>query len=451
VAWRGTTTQEVILRAVDIIAKKRDGAELSSAEIEFFVRGFTEGQVADYQASAWCMAVLLRGMTAREATDLTLAMAYSGDVLNLRSVAPCVADKHSTGGVGDKTTLVVAPLVAGWGLPVGKMSGRGLGFSGGTIDKMESIRGLTVALSDEQFKAQLAQHGIVVAGQSTELAPADGKLYALRDVTASVESIPLIASSIMSKKIAAGADVIVLDVKVGSGAFMKTEGDAEELARLMIDIGRGAGRRVAAVISDMSQPLGNAVGNALEVKEAIDVLHGGGPADLRDHCLTVAGLMLVLAGEVATLHEARGQLARDLDNAVAWQKFLEWITAQGGDPDVLEDPSLLPSATWVEDLPSPKEGYVADIQAQEVGQASVLLGAGRERKDDPIDHAVGVILHKKVGDVVSRGESLLTIHAHQVGSTAAVTMAQARALLLDAFRWSDTPPSPPPHVHKMIQ
>ncbi len=439
------------MRAVDIIAKKRDGAELSSAEIEFFVRGFTEGEIPDYQASAWCMAVLLCGMTDREATDLTLAMAYSGDVLNLRSVAPCVADKHSTGGVGDKTTLVVAPLVAAWGLPVGKMSGRGLSFSGGTIDKMESIRGLTATLSDERFKAQLAEHGIVVAGQSADLAPADGKLYALRDVTASVESMPLIASSIMSKKIAAGADVIVLDVKVGNGAFMKAEDDAEELANLMIAIGRGVGRRVAAVISDMSQPLGCAVGNALEVIEAIDVLHGGGPADLRDHCLTVASLMLVLAREVATMDDARRQLVDAMDGGAAWHKFLEWITAQGGDPDVLEDPSLLPSATWVEDLASPKGGYVANINAQEVGLATVLLGAGRERKDDPIDHAVGVVLHKKVGDLVAPGESLLTIHAHRVESTAAVKMAQARAMLLDAFRWSDTPPKPPPHVHKMIQ
>ena len=380
------------MRAVDIIARKRDGLELTSAEIEFFVRGFTEGRIADYQASAWCMAVLLRGMTAREATDLTLTMAYSGHVLDLSSVAAVVADKHSTGGVGDKTTLVVAPLVACQGVPVGKMSGRGLSFTGGTIDKLESIPGYRATLTEAQFKRQLAGHGIVVAGQSAELAPADGQLYALRDVTATVESLPLIASSIMSKKIAAGANVIVLDVKVGSGAFLKTATEAEQLAELMIAIGRSVDRRVAAVIADMSQPLGRAVGNALEVREAIEVLQGGGPADLRDHCLTLASLILVLAGTHPTQAASRADLERALDDGRAWRKFVEWITAQGGVPSVVEQPARLPTARLVEDLPSPRDGFIEQVDAQQVGMATVLLGAGREKKGDAVDHAVGVVL-----------------------------------------------------------
>ena len=433
------------MRAVDIIARKRDGLELTSAEIEFFVRGFTAGQIADYQAAAWCMAVLLRGMTAREATDLTLTMAYSGHVLDLRSVAPVVADKHSTGGVGDKTTLVVAPLVAGLGVPVGKMSGRGLSFTGGTIDKLESIPGYQTTLTEAQFKRQLARHGIVVAGQSAELAPADGQLYALRDVTATVESLPLIASSIMSKKIAAGANVIVLDVKVGSGAFLKTATEAEQLAELMIAIGRSVERRVAAVIADMSQPLGRAVGNALEVREAIEVLQGGGPADLRDHCLTLASLILVLAGSHPTLAAARGDLQRALHDGRAWRKFVEWITAQGGAHAVVEQPAHLPTARLIEDLPSPRDGFIEQVDAQQVGFATMLLGAGREKKGDAIDHAVGVVLHKKVGDPVAAGEPLLTIHANDDGRQAA-----ARAALVNAFRWSETPPPPPAHLHKII-
>jgi pyrimidine-nucleoside phosphorylase len=433
------------VHAVDIIAKKRDGLELTSSEIEFFVRNFTEGHIADYQASAWCMAVLLRGMTAQEATDLTLTMAHSGHVLDLRSVAAIVADKHSTGGVGDKTTLVVAPLVACQGIPVGKMSGRGLSFTGGTIDKLESFAGYQAALSEAQFIHQLAQHGVVVAGQSSELAPADGKLYALRDVTATVESLPLIASSIMSKKIAAGANVIVLDVKVGSGAFLKTITEAEQLANLMIAIGRGVDRRVAAVIADMSQPLGRAVGNALEVQESIEVLQGSGPSDLRAHCLTLASLMLVLAGSHATLGTAHTALERTLDDGNAWRKFVEWITAQGGSPAVLEQPALLPAARIKEDLLSPHAGYIARVDAQQIGMATAHLGAGREQKGDAIDHGVGVVLHKKIGDPVSRDEPLLTIHTNS-----SERLAAARAELLDAFRWVETQPQPPPHLHKII-
>ncbi len=433
------------MRAADIIVKKRDGGELAAEEIEFFIQGYTRGDIPDYQAAAWCMAVLLRGMTHREATDLTLAMAHSGDMLDLHSIAPFVVDKHSTGGVGDKTTLVVAPLIASQGLPVGKMSGRGLDFSGGTLDKLESIRGFTVTLSREQFMRQLAEHGIVVAGQSADLAPADGKLYALRDVTGTVESLPLIASSIMSKKIAAGADAIVLDVKVGKGAFMKTEAQAEELAELMVAIGRGVGRKVAAVISDMNQPLGQAVGNALEVREAIDTLHGGGPPDFREHCLTVAGMILLLAGKVPDLDEARSILIRSLDDGSAWRKFMEWLVAQGSDRAVLEAPGLLPNASLIEDVPSPRAGFITEIDAYEVGLTAVMLGGGREKKGDPIDYSVGIVHHKKVGDWVEEGEPLLAIHANDQGK-----LAEARSRLLSAIGWSDEPVTPPPHTHKII-
>jgi pyrimidine-nucleoside phosphorylase len=436
----------MMMRAADIIVKKRDGGELTAKEIQFFIQGYTRGEIPDYQAAAWCMAVLLRGMTHREATDLTLAMAHSGDMLDLHAIAPFVVDKHSTGGVGDKTTLVVAPLVASQGLPVGKMSGRGLGFSGGTLDKLESIRGFTVTLSREQFMRQLAEHGIVVAGQSADLAPADGKLYALRDVTGTVESLPLIASSIMSKKIAAGADAIVLDVKVGKGAFMKTEAQAEELAELMVAIGQGVGRQVAAVISDMNQPLGQAVGNALEVHEAIDTLHGSGPSDFREHCLTVAGMILLLAGKAPNLDEARSILTRSLEDGSAWHKFVEWLVAQGSDRVILEAPGLLPSASLIEGAPSPRAGFIREIDAYEVGLTAVMLGGGREKKGDPIDYAVGIVHHKKVGDWVEEGEPLLTVHANDEGK-----LAEARDRLLSAIGWSEEPVTPPPHTHKIIR
>lgn len=433
------------MRATDIIAKKRDGEELTHEELKFFVEGYTRDEIPDYQASAWCMAVLLNGMTNAEATALTLLMAQSGDTLDLHHIAPFVVDKHSTGGVGDKTTLVVAPLVAGQGLPVGKMSGRGLGFSGGTVDKLESIRGFNTSLSTEEFMEMLAQHGLVVSGQSADLAPADGKFYALRDVTATVESMDLIAASIMSKKIAAGADAIVLDVKVGRGAFMASQAEAEALAKLMVEIGRGVGRKVAAIIADMNQPLGNAVGNALEVREAIDTLHGGGPADFRDHCLAVAGKMVELAGKAPDLAAARITLARSLDDGTAWAKFVEWITAQGGDRSVLDDPTLLPRAPFVETVSAPHSGFIAAIDAAEVGKTGVVLGGGRIKKGDPIDYSVGIIHHAKVGDQVVRGNPLLTIHANS-----ADTLATARKRLLAAISWSDEAVSPPPHIRKII-
>ena len=433
------------MRAVDIIAKKRDGEVLTAEEIEFFVQGFTQGEIPDYQAAAWLMAIVLRGMTKRETIDLTMAMARSGDILDLKDVAPFVVDKHSSGGVGDKTTLVVAPLVASLGLPVGKMSGRGLGFTGGTLDKLESIPGYRAELTTEEFKALLKEHGIVVCGQTANLAPADGKIYALRDVTATVESLPLIASSIMSKKIAAGADAIVLDVKVGRGAFMKTEEDALALARIMVEIGEGVGRKVSAVISDMNQPLGRAVGNALEVKEAIATLQGKGPADFLEHCLVVAGQMVLLAERAASEEEARRMLLSALEEGRAWEKFKEWIAAQGGDVAVVEDPSLLPQARLIEEVKSPHSGYLARIDALEVGLTAMLLGAGRERKGEPIDHAVGVVLHRKVGDYVNQGQPLLTIYANDE-----TRLAEARERLLAACEWSEEPVKPPPLIRRIV-
>lgn len=434
------------MRAVDIIAKKRDGFELSKAEIEFFVRGFTEGDIADYQAAAWAMAVYLRGMNEAETTALTMAMAHSGDVLDLSSVAPRVVDKHSSGGVGDKTTLVVAPLVASLGLPVGKMSGRGLGFSGGTLDKLESIPGYRCDLNTQEFLAQLKQHGIVVSGQTHDLAPADGKLYALRDVTATVSCIPLIASSIMSKKIAAGAHIIVLDVKVGRGAFMKTEADAVALAELMVKIGHGIGRQVGAVISDMNQPLGNAVGNALEVIEAIETLRGKGPEDFTEHCYAVAELLLILAGAASDNLDARKKLDAALKDGRALKKFREWIAGQGGDARVVDDYTLLPRAPVIHPVRAPRDGYIAGIDAERVGLTVVDLGGGRTKKGAPIDYAVGMVFQHKVGDRVKKGEPLLTLHANDHASWNA-----AEENLLAAYEFSDAPPPLPLLIHKIIK
>lgn len=434
------------MRAVDIIRKKRQGEELSKEEIEFMVLGFTRGDIPDYQMSAWLMAVVWRGMSERETVDLNLIMARSGDVLDLSGVAPIVVDKHSTGGVGDKTTLVVAPWVACLGLPVGKMSGRGLGFSGGTLDKLEAIPGFNVNLTREQFMDLLKHHGIVVAGQSADLAPADGKMYALRDVTATVESLPLIASSIMSKKIASGSNAIVLDVKTGSGAFMKTEADAVALAETMVKIGRGAGRRMSAIISDMEQPLGYAVGNALEVAEAIATLHGRGPEDFMEHCLVVAAEMLLLGEKCTTAEAGKEMLMHAIESGQAIAKFREWVQAQGGDERVVDDPSLMPQAHLVKDLKSPQAGYIAALNAMEVGLATVALGAGRQKKGEPIDHAVGVVLHKKLGERVEEGEPLLTIHANDEHR-----LAEAREQLLGAYAWSDVPLKPAPLIRRIIR
>ncbi len=430
---------------VEFIEKKRDGGEHSEEEIRRFVTGFTEGTIPDYQAAAWAMAVFFRGMTPVETQHLTLEMARSGEILDLHDVAPFIVDKHSSGGVGDKVTLALGPVVASLGLPVGKMSGRALAHTGGTLDKLESIPGFDVNLTIEQFKEQLGNVGLVIAGQTHDLAPADGKLYALRDVTGTVPSIPLIASSIMSKKIAGGADAIVLDVKVGSGAFMKTVPEARELARLMVAIGAGLDRRMAAFITDMSQPLGNAVGNALEVREAIDSLHGGGPDDFREIVVALAGEMLLLADKASSREEARALVERQLDNGEAWKKFVEFVAAQGGDVNSVENPDMLPTASIREPLKAPVSGYISRLDALTVGKSELILGGAREKKGEPIDHAVGIVLHRKVGDWVEKGEPLMTIHANSREK-----FDEARLFLLGAYEFSDEPPVVPPLIHDLI-
>jgi pyrimidine-nucleoside phosphorylase len=427
------------MRAVDIIIKKRDKGELSKDEINFFINGFTSGNITDYQASAWAMAVVLNGMTLRETTDLTQAIVRSGEMLDLSDVVDIAVDKHSSGGVGDKTTLVVLPVVAACGLPVGKMSGRGLGFSGGTIDKLESIPGYRVTLTTEEFKRQLKAIGIVLTGQSVDLAPADGKLYALRDVTGTVQSIPLIASSIMSKKIAAGANAIVLDVKVGLGAFMQSLDEARLLAETMISIGEMAGRRVKTLLSDMNQPLGYAVGNALEVREAVDVLHGGGPADFREHCLVASAHMLHLGNRADSVDNGRVMAEQAIHKGDAWEKFRSLVIAQGGDVKVVDNPDLLPAATHVEIVKSPRSGNLSQINARMVGEATVHLGAGRAIKTDKIDHSVGIVIQHKVGDFVEKETPLFTIYANDLK-----IIEQVRKLVLSAYQFSDQPVAPLP-------
>lgn len=401
------------MRMIDIITKKRDGGALTRQEIEFFIQGYTRGEIPDYQASALAMAIYFRDMDDRERADLTMAMAYSGDIIDLSAIKGIKVDKHSTGGVGDTTTLVLAPLVAALGVPVAKMSGRGLGHTGGTIDKLEAIAGFKVELTNEQFIEHVNRDQIAVIGQSGNLTPADKKLYALRDVTGTVSSIPLIASSIMSKKIAAGADAIVLDVKTGAGAFMKTEQQAIELAQAMGRIGKSLGRRTMAVISDMSQPLGFAVGNALEVQEAIDTLRGRGPADLTELVLTLGSQMVVLAGKAGSLLEARTMLEQAISSGAALEKFRTFLRNQGGDADVVDFPERLPQAKYRIEVPALETGKVAQIVADQIGVAAMLLGAGRATKEDKIDLAVGLVLHKKVGYPVVVGESLATLHANR--------------------------------------
>lgn len=434
------------MRAVDIIIKKRDGFELSQEEIEFFVAGFTRGEIPDYQVSAWAMAVMLKGMTDRETTDLTMAMARSGDMLDLSGVVPIAVDKHSTGGVGDKTTLVVEPMVAACGLPVGKMSGRGLGFSGGTIDKMESIPGYRTNLNTHEFIEQLKSIGVVLTGQSGDLAPADGKLYALRDVTGTVPSIPLIASSIMSKKIAAGAQAIVLDVKVGVGAFMETVETARQLARLMVAIASLSGRRAIGLLSDMNQPLGFAVGNALEVKEAINTLHGGGPADFSEHCLVVASHLLHLGGKAANVEEGRQMAEMALKDGRAFQRFRLLVQTQGGDVRYVDNLDLFPKAQYIQVVPAGRSGYLSAINARIVGETSVELGAGRAKKTDPIDPAVGIEILHKVGDRVAAGDPLFIIHANDPQKLDA-----ARERLEQAHSWSDRPVEPLPLFYGVVE
>ena len=401
------------MRMYDIIMKKRNGGELSKEEIDFFIEGYTRGEIPDYQVSALMMAVYFRKMTEGETLALTLAMAHSGDMLDLSQIGGIKVDKHSTGGVGDKTSLALTPMVAACGIPVAKMSGRGLGHTGGTIDKLESFPGFTTALTTEQFIRNVNRIGIAIMGQTADLAPADKKLYALRDVTATVDDMSLIASSIMSKKLAAGADAIVLDVKTGSGAFMKEEGNARALAEEMVRLGNHAGRRTIAVISDMDQPLGFAVGNALEVEEAIETLRGNGPADFLELCMTLGSQMLIAGGKAADRSSALAKLQAVIENGSALDKLAEFVEAQGGDPKAVYDTGLLPKASVVHEIKSPVEGYISHIACDEVGICSLILGGGRETKESVIDLSVGVVLRKKVGDFVKEGETLAVIHANR--------------------------------------
>ncbi|MCL4270966.1 MAG: thymidine phosphorylase [Anaerolineales bacterium] len=427
------------MRAVDIIIKKRDKQQLTAQEIDFFIQGFTNGDIPDYQASAFAMAIVLNGMTPFETADLTLAMAKSGQVLDLSKIVDIAVDKHSSGGVGDKTSISVMPMVAACGLPVGKMSGRGLGFSGGTLDKLESVPGYRVDLSTEEFKKQLKEKGIVLTGQSMDLAPADGKMYALRDVTGTVPSMPLIASSIMSKKIAAGAQAIVLDVKTGLGAFMETLEAARELAELMVDIGRLAGRKTVALLSDMNQPLGASVGNALEMIEAIETLKGGGAPDFVEHCLHVAAHVLMVGNRAKDLTEARAMAEKSIADGSALDKLRLLVAAQGGDVSYVDDPSKFERAKFIEVVKAPRSGFISQVHARIVGEAAVALGAGRAKKGDPIDHAVGFIILKKVGDPVQAGEPLFEVHANSEEK-----LAEAREAVLSSYQFSDesVPPLP---------
>lgn len=429
---------------VDVIEKKRNGKTLTKEEIEVFIKGYTNGTIPDYQASAFLMAVYFKGMTAEEQAHLTMAMVESGDQIDLSAIEGVKVDKHSTGGVGDTTTLILVPLVAACGVPVAKMSGRGLGHTGGTLDKLEAIEGFHIELTKEQFVQQVNDLKLAVIGQSGNLTPADQKIYALRDVTATVDSIPLIASSIMSKKIAAGADAIVLDVKSGDGAFMKTMEDSKALAEAMVAIGNQVGRNTMAIISDMSQPLGNAIGNALEVKEAIETLQGKGPKDLTELCLVLGSQMVVLGGQAKTLEEARGLLKEVIENGKALALFADLIEAQGGNPEVVKDVSLLPKARYEIPVVAEKSGYVTKIEADDLGIAAMLLGAGRATKEDQIDLAVGIVLHKKVGDYVEAGEALVTLHANQEDVSA------SRDLVLQHISLGDEKVSPAPLVGELI-
>lgn len=401
------------MRMVDIISKKRDGHALTQAEIDFVVQGYTKGEIPDYQMSAFAMAVFFQDMNDQERADLTMSMVNSGDTLDLSAIEGIKVDKHSTGGVGDTTTLVLAPLVAAVDVPVAKMSGRGLGHTGGTTDKLEAIEGFKTEIDKEDFIRLVNTDKVAVIGQTGNLTPADKKIYALRDVTGTVNSIPLIASSIMSKKIAAGSDAIVLDVKTGAGAFMKNIEDAEELAHAMVQIGNKVNRRTMAIISDMSQPLGYAIGNSLEVKEAIDTLKGQGPEDLHELVLILGSQMMVLANKAKSLDEARVKLEEVMHNGKASEKFKVMLRNQGGDDSVVDHPEKLPDAKYKIELPALSSGYVSEIVADEVGTAAMLLGAGRSTKDDIVDPAVGLILKKKVGDKVEKGESLVTIHSNR--------------------------------------
>lgn len=434
------------MRMYDIIMKKRNGGELTAEEIHFFVEGYTKGSIPDYQVSALMMAIYFQKMTDAETCELTMAMARSGEMLDLSAIQGIKVDKHSTGGVGDKTSLALTPMVAACGIPVAKMSGRGLGHTGGTIDKLESFPGFTTALTAEQFIHNVNSIGIALMGQTADLAPADRKLYALRDVTATVDNMSLIASSIMSKKLAAGADAIVLDVKTGSGAFMKKEEDARALAKEMVKIGNSAGRKTIAVISDMDQPLGFAVGNALEVREAIDTLNGRGPADFLELCLTLGSQMLMAGGKAEDEETARHMLEQAISDGSALRKLAEFVEAQGGDSDVIYHPERLPAASIQKSAVSPSDGYVSRIICDEVGICSLILGGGRETKESKIDLSVGLVLRKKVGDAVKAGEPLAVIYANDETKA-----AEAEKRFLAACTITEKPPVKTSLIREVIQ
>lgn len=434
------------MRMYDIIAKKRDGGTLTRAEIAFAVNGYVDGSVPDYQMSALLMAIYLRGMTDAETAELTDVMAHSGDMVDLSAIQGIKADKHSTGGVGDKTTLVIAPIVAACGVKIAKMSGRGLGHTGGTIDKMESVPGTRTSLTQEEFFKQVNEIGISVIGQSGKIAVADKKLYALRDVTATVDNMSLIASSIMSKKLAAGADAIVLDVKTGSGAFMKSREDAFALAEEMVKIGKNAGRRTIAVISDMDQPLGRAVGNALEVKEAIATLRGEGPKDFTELCMVLGSQMLMAGGKALSVEQARAALTKVIEDGSALRKLSEFVEAQGGDPTAVTDPSLLPKASMVVPVCADRDGFVGRIACEDVGICSLLLGGGRETKESKIDLSVGILLEKKKGDAVKKGDVLGYLHANDEQRLEA-----AKDKFLNAYAITDSRPETEPLIKGILQ
>ena len=441
-----STTASQTFRAIDVIRKKRDGGELSRAEIEGLVNAYTNGETPDYQVSAWLMAVVLRGMTRPETAALTDVMLRSGEVLDLSTLPARKVDKHSTGGVGDKTSLVLAPLVAAAGVAVPMISGRGLGHTGGTLDKLEAIPGFNVNLPVAEFRRVLEICGCAMIGQTAEIAPADRKLYALRDVTGTVESPYLICASIMSKKLAEGIDALVLDVKTGSGAFMKSEEDAAFLAEIMVETGERMGKQVVALITDMEQPLGNMIGNALEVAEVVEVLRGGGPEDLCELCLELAGWMLCFGGVAKTVAEGKQQSAYLISSGQALEKFRQMVEMQGGDPRVIDDVKRLPQAQRTVQVASPKSGYVGCLQCEQIGIACVILGGGRERKEDSVDPAVGIVLHKKVGDRVMAGEPLATIYYN-----AETRAARARQLIEASCQITDAPPAAKrPLIHRII-
>ena len=434
------------MQAVELIRKKRDGHTLSTEEISWFIAEYMREQIPDYQMSSWLMAVYWQGMDARETSDLTMAMARSGEELHVRDVISPVVDKHSTGGVGDKVTLAVAPLVAACGVAVGKMTGRGLGHTGGTVDKLESVTGFRATLSREEFMRILTQHSLVLAGQSHDLAPADGRMYALRDVTGTIESIPLIAASIMSKKLAIGASHLLLDVKVGSGAFMKTVEQARQLAETMVAIGQLARLHTVAAITSMDQPLGHAIGNALEMAEAIAILHGSGPKDVSDLCYHEAAELLVMTGSAGSFSEAESRVERAVRSGAAVAKLAEVISAQGGNAQQIEQPQLLPAAPVRSMLDAPRSGYIEGIQSEQIGLVSMQLGAGRFKKGEQIDHRTGLVLQAKVGEYRRAGEPLVEIHARTDAEASSV-----RDALLACYSWSDNPAMVGPLVYDTIR